>query len=125
MVAAVHRWHTAWRANLPRLVAKRRVRPGSTYSGAGGMVYVAEMNGLFKIGWSNSPVQRIRGIQASLPYRVTLVGTIEGSQSDERLWHKLFEAKRVGGEWFRLDPADLVAILGADDMDQTDPRADD
>lgn len=103
----------------------KRVKAGSTMRGAGGMVYIIRMNGLYKIGWSTRPLERLKALQTGVPYELELVGTIEGDLAAERIWHHLFRDKHVRGEWFALAPEDVKAILAIDDGIDPYPLFDD
>jgi len=92
-----------------------RVKAGSSYAGAGALVYVLECNGLYKIGFSCQPRQRVAAIQTSNPFPVVLVGTVEGGRAVEYSWHTHFHSKRVTGEWFALTEADVALILASDE----------
>lgn len=70
-----------------------------------------ECEGVYKIGWSRSPRQRLGGVRVNNPFPVTLVGVIEGTRADEASWHYLFREKKVTGEWYRLELADVEAVL--------------
>jgi len=80
------------------------------------LVYVAECQGLYKIGYSIRPTSRIASLQTATPFPVTLLGTIEGGKEVESWWHHHFKAKRVRGEWFALDAADLALLLASDEF---------
>lgn len=72
-------------------------------------VYVLHLNDLCKIGRTNDPVRRMSGMQ--LPGKPD--GTyyrVPDSRAAERELHERFKAKRVYGEWFRLNEADLSAL---------------
>lgn len=94
----------------------KRIKAGTGYRGAGGLIYVAECNGLYKVGYSAKVTERMRSLQTANAHTVTLVGTIEGSLSDEAQWHWLLAKSRVRGEWFRLTPDEVALILGMDDV---------
>ncbi len=87
---------------------------------AGYVYLIRAESGLYKIGASVNPWARIAalpGTQGAL----SLVHTIasDGYYAIERLIHSLFADKRAGGEWFRLDEADvaLVRSLSACEVD--------
>lgn len=69
-----------------------------------GVVYLLGSDGgMYKVGRSNSIDERMQAF-ATLPYRVTLLHTIECNDMDkvEFYWHTRFAHKRVIGEWFKL-----------------------
>jgi hypothetical protein len=74
-------------------------------------VYVMEdlRNGRFKIGRSATPNKRERTLQSEAP-EVVLRLSIPADENDEKNLHCHFASKRVRGEWFELEPHDLVWI---------------
>lgn len=64
---------------------------------------------LWKVGMAKSPVARLLSHQISLPFeaRIGIAYYVPSMRQEERLLHVEFAAKRVRGEWFRLDQADL------------------
>jgi len=48
----------------------------------------------------NAAKQRLNALQVGSPEELTLLFTIEGSQSEEGALHKRFSTHRVRGEWF-------------------------
>jgi hypothetical protein len=68
-------------------------------------------NGLIKIGFSRSPVSRLKSAGGTRTRE--LVGALAGTRADERAFHDRFAALRVSGEWFRPGPslADFVGSL--------------
>lgn len=65
-----------------------------------------------KIGSSLSVSNRIRQLQCANPGQLTLLHQFpsENAQQDEFALHNKFAHKRVRGEWFSLDSADIVSI---------------
>lgn len=55
-----------------------------------------------KIGWTVDVAKRLRGLQTSSPFALTLVGALAGETGFEGRLHRRFAADRVSGEWFRL-----------------------
>lgn len=71
--------------------------------------------GLFKIGKSGNPQKRLKELvrQATLqpkPNDYILYLFWLDRSSAETILHKQFASKRVRGEWFRLEPADVLQI---------------
>lgn len=66
-------------------------------------------NGFYKIGSSQTPNTRERTLQAEKPTLEMLV-SFPASREDERILQKHFADKKIRGEWFRLDNADLQYI---------------
>lgn len=67
-----------------------------------GFVYFVQVagDGPIKIGWTADPQQRLIHLQIACPYSLILLGTIEGNEKHERLWHRVFAQHRLRGEWF-------------------------
>jgi hypothetical protein len=64
-----------------------------------------------KIGKADDPRARLRGLQTGSPSRLDLVGTLPGDRSEEARLHRLFDARRVRGEWFDLNSDELASAL--------------
>jgi hypothetical protein len=75
-------------------------------------VYLMEdlRNGLFKIGRSRVPAKRERTLQSEQP-SLKLRVSVPASEREETSLHQRFRSKRKRGEWFLLDPSDLVWIV--------------
>ena len=75
-------------------------------------VYImyAEMRGIFdkmnvKIGVSDNPKKRLKGVQTGCPGEVHLIHTFEAGQDaylHEGYFHKLYKEFSTGGEWFEF-----------------------
>lgn len=76
-----------------------------------GCVYLVAGVGydIHKIGSSQDITKRLRYFRTNLPFQVELIHKIETTAPAklERELHKKFSDKRVNGEWFRLDQADI------------------
>jgi hypothetical protein len=57
--------------------------------------------GALKVGWSESPEDRLRTLQTASPDRLTLLGSVEGDLADEATMHEALAEYRLEGEWFR------------------------
>jgi hypothetical protein len=55
-----------------------------------------------KIGVANHIKSRLKGIQTSCPFDLTLLFSTDGTTSLERRYHQLFKDQRIRGEWFKL-----------------------
>lgn len=64
---------------------------------------------LIKIGKSNNPGYRERTLHSQEP-AIYIIACWESPKSVEGELHKLFEQKRIRGEWFRLNLTDLKKI---------------
>ena len=75
-------------------------------------VYImfAEMRGIYdkmnvKIGVSDNPEKRLKGVQTGCPGHVHLIRTFEAGQDayiHESYFHKLYQDFSTGGEWFEF-----------------------
>jgi hypothetical protein len=80
-----------------------------------------------KIGIAADPSARLRQLQTGNPAALELVETFwaltrEQAAYWEMLAHKLFEAKRMAGEWFDCEASDIAASVHAWRLDR-EPRA--
>jgi hypothetical protein len=77
-----------------------------------GFVYLMKSGRHYKIGHSNSAGRREYELAIQLPERLETVHTISTDDplGIEAYWHKRFESKRLNGEWFNLNPADVKAF---------------
>lgn len=80
---------------------------------ADGYVYFISDGEAVKIGFSEKPLRRIKGLQSGHPKPLTLLGTIPASVMDEMALHKRFDHLRIQGEWFR---ATLELTIYATDL---------
>lgn len=80
---------------------KRRTEQGGEH------VYFVrrESDGLIKIGFSNSVVDRVRHLSGELRTRIDILATISGGAALEASLHERFAHLRVRGEWFRPEGA--------------------
>ena len=76
-----------------------------------GFVYLAKnsRNGLYKIGYSKNPEQRENTLQSEEP-EISMEAIYDGTRKIEEELHQKFSAKRVRGEWFKLDEGDVLSI---------------
>ncbi|GAG91470.1 unnamed protein product, partial [marine sediment metagenome] len=71
--------------------------------------YLIKCNEYYKIGQSHNPERRLQDLRAASPHKLHLIGYIN-SNIEGRL-HKKFCGKRVRGEWFILDPDDIIYVI--------------
>lgn len=69
----------------------------------------AETTGRVKIGWSNNPEKRLRGLQTGSAERLSLLRLTPGGVAEEAAFHKLFDHLWVDGEWFNYCDEMLTA----------------
>ena len=67
-------------------------------------VYFMQDGSHIKIGKSNNPFRRLKGVQTGNPRRVDLLRILPTAhpKKEEAFWKKAFEENRVRGEWFEL-----------------------
>lgn len=63
-----------------------------------------------KIGTADDPAARLRGLQTACPDDLELLGSIPGSESEERALHRKFAELRIRGEWFRAEQS-LIGFI--------------
>jgi hypothetical protein len=86
--------------------------PPNAPKGEDGYVYLIRSGRYFKIGKSNAAGRREYELAIQLPEKPKTVHVIKTDDPSgiEAYWHKRFESKRKGGEWFDLDGADVQAF---------------
>lgn len=77
-----------------------------------GEVYLFKSGKYYKIGKTFDTVRRGSEIRIQLPEKIDLVHSIQTDDPSgvETYWHRRFEAKRMNGEWFNLNAADVKAF---------------
>ncbi|MFA5084400.1 MAG: GIY-YIG nuclease family protein [Candidatus Paceibacterota bacterium] len=77
-----------------------------------GEVYLFKSGRYYKLGKTNDTVRRGNEIRIQLPERTDLIHSIRTDDPSgvEAYWHKRFESKRMNGEWFDLNSADIKAF---------------
>ena len=78
-----------------------------------GYVYLVDSQvGYFKIGRSSEPVERFRKFDVMLPYDMMVIALIETPDMNklEKELHKRFAEWRIRGEWFALNPQQVLFI---------------
>lgn len=104
---------------LPReWIGKPTAAPG------GGWLYVLRASMGYKLGRTMRIGQRMRGFQLTLPFdfEVLMCLWFDDHVEAERYYHGLFAPKRLKGEWFALDEADLE-LLRTRQPDHRSPAA--
>lgn len=83
-------------------------------TGAGYVYLIQSPTGAYKIGRTKNPKDRMKTFGVQLPFEVEFVHLIETPDmyTLESDLHKRFEERRVNGEWFALEPADIEFIKG-------------
>ena len=77
-----------------------------------GAVYLFKHGKYYKIGKTNDTVRRGNELKIQLPENLDLIHEIKTDDPSgiEAYWHRRFEAKRMNGEWFDLNSADIKAF---------------
>lgn len=77
-----------------------------------GYVYLMKSGRYYKLGLSNAPGRREYELAIQLPEKLATVHLIRTDDpvGIEAYWHKRFELKHKGGEWFDLASADIAAF---------------
>jgi hypothetical protein len=79
---------------------------------ATGFVYLLKSGPYFKIGRTNAAGRRERELSIQLPEKAKAIHVIKTDDPSgiEAYWHSRFSRKRLNGEWFDLDAADVAAF---------------
>ena len=86
---------------------------GLTDGARAGTVYLIKSGSNFKVGMTTrGSGRRHREIDLQLPERAFLVHeiTTDDAPGIEAYWHRRFADRRLNGEWFALDRADVAAF---------------
>ena len=77
-----------------------------------GLVYLIRSGRFYKIGKTNSIGRRVYDLAIQLAEKPTTIHVIKTDDPDgiEAYWHKRFQSKRKGGEWFDLSASDVKAF---------------
>lgn len=84
-------------------------------------VYLIEHeHGFIKIGVSQNPKQRVRDLQTSCPYDLSVLAVIETDVpfTVESHLHEKYENRKQQGEWFDLSTREKIHLLNLADLDR-------
>lgn len=75
--------------------------------------FIADNNGLVKIGVAKNPKKRLKELQTASPRKLNLISTVESDNAFrlEGKLHRRFKEKCVSGEWFELNSDDIDGVL--------------
>jgi hypothetical protein len=68
-----------------------------------GWVYFVAYRNMVKIGKAKNWKSRVSNLQVGSPVKLTVIGLMEGDAAKERELHRLFEGRRMWGEWFLMN----------------------
>lgn len=95
------------------LSPRPRTLRAQSMPGRSGYVYLLRSEiGLYKIGRSKSPLDRVEQLKCGIPIELELLHSVscEDYFRAEAELHRRYAPKRVKGEWFRLDAEDVETI---------------
>jgi len=74
-----------------------------------GEVYLFKSGRYYKIGMTKDIARRGSELRIQLPEKIDLIHSIKTDDPSgiEAYWHRRFDAKRMNGEWFDLNTADI------------------
>lgn len=80
-----------------------------------GYIYIIHCDGYYKIGRASKIDKRVYAFNTQYPHPLEVILTkhVEDMIATERMFHRLYEDKRVRGEWFKLSLEDVTAIKEA------------
>jgi hypothetical protein len=74
------------------------------------------VSGQVKIGVTNNPASRLRGLQTANAAKLHLIRVLDGGQDVETSLHARFSSLRTFGEWFTFAPEMLADDMGFADL---------
>jgi hypothetical protein len=80
-----------------------------------GFVYLIKCGELYKIGKTTNLERRIKEFAVGNPYPLVLVTSMYSLDIDslEKSFHRYYRKKRVKGEWFKLNPEEVLLFANA------------
>lgn len=108
---------TGQRKTHPNSIAPERLNPievigEPTLGIKAGVVYVLKSAHGYKVGRTSRVPARMRtfGVQLPFVYTIPLCAWFDDCHVAERRYHEMFASKRINGEWFDLNEADVQQI---------------
>ncbi len=77
------------------------------------IVYVIRWESVVKIGTTWSLTDRLKALQVASPVRLEVDHVVRGGIREERALHRLFDSRRLHGEWFRLSREEVAPVVSA------------
>jgi len=89
------------------------------------MIYfIKSESGHVKIGFTDHNIeQRLIALQCGNPYRLSILGTIDGDREQEKLIQQKFKKKRCNGEWFIFDDEVREFIDNLHDLEEPEVKS--
>lgn len=66
--------------------------------------FIQQHQGLLKIGFSISPLERLKSLQTANPYPLKVFAIVQGTMREEKALHARLASFRLEGEWFQDHP---------------------
>ena len=88
-----------------------------------GRIYFIQQgeDGPIKVGFSTNIKRRMETLQTANPYPLFLLGSIPGTEGEEKALHAMIDSFRMHGEWFA--PSSVVLELVSDQLRRFDMNA--
>lgn len=108
-------WHkSGFIATIEGYLVDRQISPDYSKPGFVYVIYITDSAGLtaYKIGMAANVDARLRSHQTSSPFDICIAMAYfcGNMAAEEAALHAKFQGKRIRGEWFHLDDADLKSI---------------
>jgi hypothetical protein len=100
--------------DLPEQVTNPKIQdiPAKNTPKCKGFVYIVEGEGYFKIGCTKDIYQRVKALAVKAPFALAIrviIPSLDMYGTESEL-HRRFAEKHRRGEWFNLEPTDIVGI---------------
>lgn len=93
-------------------IAGRRLNTGKHLKCIKGYIYFiqGECGGAIKIGYSETPENRLKTLQTGYPDMLKTLLLVPGNEDTEKMFHRKYEKLRLNGEWFKPEKELLEEI---------------